>query len=98
MALERWILDGIDASGNEIIPQNPIINFNNGNYLNNINQLQVKGYQGLTFWIDSAPYPIVIFNPNGLWTWHVNNEVALKSLKFDPLTLIRGKDIIVTIV
>lgn len=97
MATKRFTQFGTNGTS-PIVPTNPIVNFDeSGGYVSDIDYLTVKGYQGLTFQIDSAPYPITIYNTNGLWSWHVNREVGLKSLTFDPNTFVSGKDIIVTI-
>lgn len=67
-----------------------------GNYVNNINQLTIKGYPGLTFCINDSFHLIMIYSADGVWSWNINNEVPLKCLKFNPSTLIEGEPVLIT--
>ena len=73
------------------------IQFKDDKEINSIGSLTIKGYPGLSFWINSKPYPITIYSPDGIWTWEINNVIKLTDIKFDPSTVDMDKSIIISI-
>ena len=76
------------------------IQFKDDKEINSISSLTIKGYPGLTFWINSKPYPITIYNPDGSWTWEINNVIKLTDIKFDPSSIDKTytKGIVISII
>lgn len=97
-----WLILGTDPDkegpNKDIVP-NSILYFGeeqNGEYtMVHTSKLTIKGYQGLTFKLNNSEYPITIFNQSGVWDWPLNNEIGLVNIKFDPMTLKSGQDIII---
>lgn len=63
------------------------IKFKDDKEINSIETLTIKGYPGLTFWINSKPYPITIYSQDGNWSWEINNMIKLTDIKFDASTI-----------
>lgn len=76
------------------------IQFKDDKEINSISSLTIKGYPGLTFWINSKPYPITIYDPKGSWTWEINNVIKLTDIKFDPSSIDKTykKGIVISII
>lgn len=99
MALQSWVLSGKNENGTAIIP-NPMFYFqynedNDPIILTEVQKLAIKGYPGLTFYLNNSEHSVMIYNSDGSWNWEINNEIGLECIKFDPASLKAGQDIII---
>ena len=99
MVLHSWVLPGKDKNGDAIKPV-PMFYFqedenNNPIILTEVQKLTIKGYPGLTFYLNNSEHSVMIYNSDGSWNWEINNEIGLECIKFDPASLIAGQDIII---
>ena len=49
--------------------------------------LSIKGYPGLTFYINKFEHPVTIYNSNGNWSQELDGKIKLFRVTFDPKTM-----------
>ena len=100
MALQSQVLLGKNINGADIKP-NPMFYFQYAEdgttpiILTGVQKLSIKGYPGLTFYLNNSEHSVMIYNSDGSWNWEINNEIGLECIKFDPASLIAGQDIVI---
>lgn len=58
--------------------------------------LSIKGYPGLTFYINKFEHPVTIYNSNGNWSQELDGKIKLFRVTFDPKTMYKpDKNIVI---